>query len=86
MIGLRWTAAGGGAGVDGVEKAADRFPLLLSGDGEEGLGVGASGIVGRDGGVSGAPNMASSVDGITGSGRGGGVAASEDGGTGGGDA
>jgi hypothetical protein len=52
-----------------VENAADTLPPTLRGDGDEGLGGSASGMVVRDGGVSGAPNIASNVDGMAGSGR-----------------
>lgn len=57
MIGFRCTTAGAGAGVDGVEKAADTFPLGVNPGAPAGLG-GGCGIVVRDGGVSGAPNEA----------------------------
>lgn len=64
MIGLRWTAAGAGAGVDGVENAADRLPLVVSDVGVAGRDAGAGAVGGcsgmdvRDGGVSGAPKVA----------------------------
>ena len=61
LMGLRWMAAGGGAGVDGVEKAADTLALDVNGDGVAGRGGGGSGGSGidtRDGGVSGAPKFA----------------------------
>lgn len=67
LIGLRWTAAGAGAGVDGVENAADRLPVVVNDDGVAGRGAGGggsgggSGIDVRDGGVSGAPNIAPSA-------------------------
>ena len=70
MIGLRWTAAGAGAGVDGVENAADKLPVVVKDDGVAGrgagagvgVGVGGSAIDVRGGGVSGAPNIALSDD------------------------
>jgi hypothetical protein len=51
-----------------VENAADTLPPTLNGDGDDGLGGSGSGIDVR-GGVNGAPNMASNVDGTAGSGR-----------------
>jgi hypothetical protein len=59
LIGFRCTTAGGGAGVDGVEKAAETLPVGVNAGGAAwGFGVGVAagaGIAGRDGGVSGAP-------------------------------
>ena len=64
LIGLRGTTAGDGAGVDGVENAADTFPPLAKAVVELSLvAAGDSGIVVRDGGVNGAPNDIDSVDG-----------------------
>ena len=57
LIGLRCTTAGAGAGVDGVEKAADTFPLGANPGDPVGF-AGDCGILVRDGGVSGAPNVA----------------------------
>lgn len=68
LIGLRWTAAGGGAGVDGVENAADTLLVVVRFDGVADLG-GGSGIDVREGGVSGAPNIALS-DGVLSGARG----------------
>lgn len=59
MIGFRWTDADADAGVDGVEKAADTLPLAVNVGGVAGLGCGGSGMLVREGGVSGAPNVAS---------------------------
>ena len=67
MIGFRWTEAGADAGVDGVENAADTLPLAVNAGGGVGLGGGSSGMLVREGGVSGAPNAASI--GATASGR-----------------
>jgi hypothetical protein len=55
LIGLRCTTAGAGAGVDGVEKAADTFPLGVNPGAPTGF-AGGCGMVVREGGVSGAPN------------------------------
>lgn len=65
MIGFRCTTAGAGAGVDGVENAADTLPVAAkAGGGKAVFGAGGgSGIVVRDGGVSGAPNDAPNPDG-----------------------
>lgn len=57
LIGLRCTTAGAGAGVDGVEKAADTFPLGVNPGAPAGFG-GGWGILVRDGGVRGAPKVA----------------------------
>src|SRR6186713_1863715 len=57
LIGLRCTTAGAGAGVDGVENAADTFPVGVNPGAPAGF-AGGCGIVVRDGGVSGAPNIA----------------------------
>jgi hypothetical protein len=62
LMGFRGTDAGADAGVDGVEKAADTLPLALNAGGDAGFGVGGSGILVRDGGVSGAPNAVGSGD------------------------
>ena len=56
LIGFRCTTAGAGAGVDGVEKAADTFPLGAKPGAPAGFG-GGCGMLVRDGGVSGAPNV-----------------------------
>jgi hypothetical protein len=70
LIGLRCTAAGGGAGVDGVENAADTLLVVVRFDGVADLGGGGgSGIEVREGGVSGAPNIALS-DGVLSGARG----------------
>src|SRR5688572_23003067 len=72
LIGFRCTIAGAGAGVDGVENAADTFPLgVNTGAAAAGFSAGGavSGIVVRDGGVSGAPNDALSEAGRRSSGR-----------------
>lgn len=67
LIGLRWTAAGPDAGVDGVENAADTLPPVVSDDGVADLGAdvggdgGGTGIDVRGGGVRGAPNVAPSA-------------------------
>jgi len=64
LIGLRCTTAGGGVGVDGVEKAAATLPpaAKAGGVGEPFAGGdGGSGIAVRIGGVSGAPNDADLV-------------------------
>lgn len=65
LIGFRWTTAGDGAGVEGVENAADTFPLGVNAGGAAcGFGVGDAtgcGTTGREGGVSGAPNVAPRV-------------------------
>lgn len=60
MIGLRGTTAGDGAGVEGVENAADTLLLALNDVAATGdLGAGTdSGTEVRDGGVSGAPKAA----------------------------
>jgi hypothetical protein len=72
LIGFRWTVAGGGAGVDGVENAADTLPLVVSGDTGVALGGSdGSGIDVREGGVRGAPNNALSADGALSTDRGG---------------
>jgi len=49
--------------VDGVEKAADTFPVGVKPGAPVGFG-GGCGIVVRDGGVSGAPNMALAAAGL----------------------
>jgi len=62
LIGLRCTTAGEGAGVDGVENAADTFPLAVNAGGDDAFGgEGGSGMLLRDGGVRGAPNVAAGV-------------------------
>lgn len=55
LIGLRCTTAGAGAGVDGVENAADTFPVGVKPGAPAGFAGGCA-IVAREGGVSGAPN------------------------------
>lgn len=67
MIGFRGTDAGGDAGVEGVEKAAETSLLVLNvtGDGD----FGGSGMLVREGGVRGAPNVVSSGGIASGSGR-----------------
>lgn len=71
-MGLRWTAAGPEAGVDGVENAAETLPPVLSDDGVADLGAeggggdaAGSGIDVRDGGVRGAPNVAPRAEGAS---------------------
>lgn len=55
-MGFRCTIAGDRAGVDGVEKAADTLPLAANGGDAAPFAEGGSGMLLRDGGVSGAPN------------------------------
>lgn len=64
MIGFLCTTGDAGAGVDGVENAADTLPLTPNAGGvDAGFdGVGDGEIVGLDGGVSGAPNEAFDSD------------------------
>lgn len=65
LIGFRCTTGVAGAGVDGVEKAADTLPPTAKAGGSDAAFGGGddSGIVDLDGGVSGAPNdAANSVD------------------------
>ena len=63
LIGFLWTGVAG-AGVDGVENAADTLPLAPNATGGvAGLdGVGDCGIAALGGGVSGAPNEAFNSD------------------------
>jgi hypothetical protein len=64
LIGFLCTTAGARAGVDGVDNAADTLALEVNAGGVVVPfgGAGGSGIVGRDGGVSGAPNDAAIGD------------------------
>lgn len=77
-------AAGPDAGVEGVEKAADTLPPVGSGNGvgdrgaEGGGDALGSGIDVRDGGVSGAPNVAPGAVGVSSTARDAGPAAFAD--------
>jgi hypothetical protein len=64
LIGFRCTTGVAGAGVDGVENAADTLlPALTAGGNDVAFGVdGGAGIVVLDGGVRGAPNDAVTSD------------------------
>lgn len=63
-MGFLCTTAGAGAGVDGVENAAETLPPVAKAGGGVNVfeGGGGSGIAVREGGVKGAPNDAPNAE------------------------